>query len=192
MYYKYNENTLRFEKVNWVKMVLKFLAVNAVLFLFVITNVGLSTKTPITDVTEQELIVINRNHDAFTEQKLEKEIKRLNFRFPYIVHAQSLLETGEFTSPIFLENHNLFGMKQAMIRANMAVGTNRSHAYYNDWKESILDYALFYATYLHQLKTEDEYYAYLDARYAEANNYSGTLKKIIKDNNLKERYGFEE
>lgn len=188
MYYKYNKNTLQYQKVNWIRMLLKFIFIFVMLLIVVITNISLNTQSPITQVTESELIVINRNHDEFTEEKLQEEIKRLNFRFPHIVYAQSMLETGSWTSQIYQENHNLFGMKEARIRTNLAEGTNRSHAYYNDWKESVLDYALYYATYLHGLKTEEDYFAYLDNSYAEAQNYVPALKRIISENNLEEMF----
>jgi uncharacterized FlgJ-related protein len=189
MFYKFNKHTLQYEKVNWVQRLLNFITVGVILFVIVITNIGLNTKQPITQVTEQELIIINRNHDKFTPEKLEEEIKRLNFRFPHIVYAQSILETGTWTSPIFKENHNLFGMKEARIRTNLAEGTHRSHAYYNNWRESVYDYALYYATYLHSIRTEDDYFDYLDASYAEATNYVGALKKIIEEEELKEKFG---
>lgn len=194
MYYKYNKNTLRFEKVNWVKMLLNFVAINVIVFIFVIMNVGLSRPSSITDVTEQELIVINKNHDEFSEEKLEKEIKSYNLKYPYIVHAQSILETGHWTSPIYKENNNLFGMREAKKRPNVALGTKNSHAYYTNWKKSLEDYVLYNASYLFREvdDTEDEYYAYLDKAYAEAKNYSGTLREIVNKYNLKEVYGFDE
>lgn len=188
MFYKYNKETLQYQKVKWVQKLLKFITMFVVLLLLVATNMSLNTKSPITEVTESELIIINRNHDEFNPTKLQEEIKRLNFRFPHIVYAQSMLETGSWTSTIYQENHNLFGMKEARIRTNLAEGTNRSHAYYNNWKESLLDYAFYYATYLHELKSEEDYYAYLDASYAEASNYVGALKVIIEDNNLVEMF----
>ena len=194
MYYKFNKNTLQYQKVNWIRLVLRFVAVNVILVVILVANLGLSQRAPITDVTEQELVVINMNHDKFSEEKLEKEIKSYNLKYPYIVHAQSILETGHWTSPIYKENNNLFGMRQAKQRPNVALGTKNSHAYYSNWKKSLEDYVLYNASYLFREvdDTEDEYYAYLDKAYAEAKNYSGTLKEIVKKYNLKERYGFED
>ncbi|TPN88837.1 glucosaminidase domain-containing protein [Aquimarina algicola] len=56
------------------------------------------------------------------------------------IYAQAWLETGGFTSAIFKENHNLFGMRQAKVRKNFATGTNRSHATYKNHLDSIRDY----------------------------------------------------
>jgi len=187
-FYKYNKNSLQFEEVKWIKSALKSLSVVVVLFFIVITNLGLSDKTPITQLTEEQVIIINRNHDNFTPEKLETEINRMNFRFPHIVYAQSMLETGSWTAPIYIENHNLFGMKEAKVRPTTARGTKRNHAYYDNWKESVLDYTLYYASYLRNLQTEEEYFEYLDASYAEDTDYVSILKKIIEENNLKEKF----
>jgi hypothetical protein len=52
--------------------------------------------------------------------------------------------------------------------------------------ESVYDYAFYQCRYLGGVRNEKEYFAALDASYAEANYYSGTLKQIIKKENLKE------
>jgi uncharacterized FlgJ-related protein len=96
------------------------------------------------------------------------------------VLAQAKLESGYFKSTIFLENNNMFGMREAKLRANLAKGTNRSHAYYDSWQDSLLDYALYYSTYLHKIKTEGEYFEYLKQNYAEDPSYVQRLKQIIK------------
>ncbi len=79
-------------------------------------------------------------------------------------------------------------MKEARIRATLAKGTNRNHAYYDSWQESLYDYALFYNTYLHDIKTEGEYYGYLQQYYAEDPNYVERLKNIINNKKLKEKF----
>ena len=42
---------------------------------------------------------------AFSQDALVKELKRLNIRFPHIVLAQSILETGYWESRIYQENN---------------------------------------------------------------------------------------
>lgn len=60
------------------------------------------------------------------------------------VFAQAAFETGNFTSDIFKENNNLFGMKLPTIRATLATGTNRNHATFKTVSDSITDFALYH------------------------------------------------
>jgi flagellum-specific peptidoglycan hydrolase FlgJ len=76
-------------------------------------------------------------------------------------------------------------MKEARVRLNTAQGTERSHAYYNTWQESLMDYALYAATYLKTLSTEEQYYTYLEQNYAEDPDYVKKLKKLITTQELK-------
>jgi flagellum-specific peptidoglycan hydrolase FlgJ len=115
-------------------------------------------------------------------------LKDLNVKFPYIVMAQSIQETGHWKSGIFLENHNLFGMKEAQRRITTAEGTNRNHAYYNHWRESVYDYAFYQCRYLNGIHTESDYFTYLGASYAEDSSYVERLKKVIEKEGLKELF----
>lgn len=58
------------------------------------------------------------------------------------ITSQAAFETGGFTSTIFKENNNLFGMKSA--GQSLVVGENRGHAVYNSIEDSIKDYAKWY------------------------------------------------
>ena len=137
---------------------------------------------------ETELLVLEAEEDQFSQEALVEELKKLNVRFPHIVLAQAILETGYYESIIYQENHNLFGMKQARARATTAKGTQLGHAYYDHWKESVTDYALYQAAYLNKLRTEKKYLNYLDKNYAEASNYDKHLVDIINRHNLKELF----
>jgi hypothetical protein len=120
-------------------------------------------------------------------EEIEETIYKMNFRYPHIVLAQAKLESANFSSTIFIENNNLFGMKQARTRPTTATGTSRSHATYNSWKDSIIDYALYASTYLHG-KSEYEYYAYLGRNYAQDPDYVNKLKHIVQTENLVFKY----
>jgi uncharacterized FlgJ-related protein len=138
---------------------------------------------------EEKVIIINEiEKDAFSQDALVEELKRLNIRFPHIVLAQSMLETGHFESNVFRANNNLFGMKQARQRCTTARGTNLNHAYYDNWKESVMDYALFQSAYLRNLKTEAQYFSYLDRNYAEAQNYDQAVKNMIDKYDLEDLF----
>jgi hypothetical protein len=137
---------------------------------------------------EPNTIVINVKDTTndFTEEKLIDLLKTLNIKHPHIVLAQAKLESGHFTSKIFKENHNLFGMKEARVRINTANGTQYNHAYYSNWRESVYDYAFYQCRYLGRINTEEEYFSYLNQNYAESPNYVQSLKTLIEKEKLKD------
>jgi uncharacterized FlgJ-related protein len=137
---------------------------------------------------ETELVILESEEEQFSQEALVEELKRLNVRFPHIILAQAILETGYYDSRVFKENNNLFGMKEARARATTAKGTQLGHAYYDHWKESVTDYALYQAAYLNKLRTETRYLNYLDRNYAEAKNYDQALQQIIERHQLKELF----
>jgi hypothetical protein len=186
MYYKFNENTLLPEKVNLTsKSLIGLGAVVGALLIFGFTQ---NPSNNVVNLSQEEKLIVIREYNEFSEVKLIAKIAELNFRFPHIILAQAKLESGHFKSTIFLENNNMFGMKEAKLRSNLAKGTNRNHAYYTTWQESVIDYALYYSTYLHDIKTEGEYFEYLKQNYAEDKTYVQRLKQIIKKQDLKNKF----
>jgi uncharacterized FlgJ-related protein len=163
---------------------MKVLAVIAVIF----SALSLTIHNDIKDHTESEIMLIMAKHDKFSTDKLLVMIKELNFSFPDIVYAQAILETDNFKSRIFIENNNLFGMKQAVKRITKARCSQYDHAYYKNWMESVDDYALYSSTYLSSLKTESDYFEYLSQNYAEDSQYVTKLKNIITSMNLKSKF----
>jgi uncharacterized FlgJ-related protein len=180
--YRFNKETLDFEKISILKYVKYLLAIIAIMF-----TIGFATapRAEVKNLSQEEKLIVIREYSEFTETALIAKIKALNFKYPHIVLAQTYLETGHYKSVIFKENHNMFGMREAAQRANLAKGTNRNHAYYDNWQDSLLDYALYYSTYLYGIKTEGEYFEYLRQNYAEDRTYVDRLKEIIKKRNLK-------
>jgi hypothetical protein len=157
---------------------------------------GTFTLTHITDrhlvletiTPEERMIIINQNKRTFSEDALVSMLIELNVKFPHIVLAQSIVETGHWTSRIFMENHNLFGMKEAYVRVHTAKGTQHNHAYYDNWEESVYDYAFYQCRYLSSIKTEEEYFQYLSKSYAEAPDYVQSLNRVITNENLREKF----
>jgi uncharacterized FlgJ-related protein len=123
-----------------------------------------------------------REENVFSKEKLKEYILQLNIKFPQIVLAQAELESGNFTSPIFKENHNFFGMKCAKLRPTTNKGENKGHAYFDTWRDCVVDYAFYSAAYLNEIKTEAEYLDYLRQNYAEDPNYVDKLKQIMDRN----------
>jgi flagellum-specific peptidoglycan hydrolase FlgJ len=129
-------------------------------------------------IMETRAILLNPEQDAFHEDSMITMLKRINIRYPHIVIAQSRLETSNWQSNIFYENQNLFGMKQARSRVSLAQGTQNGHAVYSHWRESVLDYAIYQSRYLSQIRSEEQYYQYLSANYAEDTNYVNKIRNI--------------
>ena len=100
---------------------------------------------------------------------------------PYII-AQAEHETGGFTSPIFEENNNMFGMKEPSIRKTTAKGTSRGHAVFDNLEDSIADLVLYFEhfNYPFHFVNLSAYVNYLKERgYFEdtiENYYNGTSK----------------
>jgi len=187
MIYKYDKVTLNYKKVTgkWVLITLGIIIViSAVLSLFTLRNIN-----EVKFISEETKAIILREADKdkeFSEQKLKEYILSLNVKFPHIVVAQAQKESGMGTSPMFRSNKNLFGLKCATKRPTTNKGEENGHAYYDDWHESVQDYAFLQAAYMHDLKTEDEYYQYLQQYYAEDPNYVVVLKQIVQQRKLKE------
>jgi len=131
-------------------------------------------------ITEETRMLVINQENEFSEVKLKEYIIGLNIKFPHIVFAQAKLESGYFKSTIFRENNNLFGMKIATRRPTTNKGENRGHAVFDNWKESVLDYAFYQARFLGDIKTEGEYIQYLKANYAEDPGYVDKVIKLSK------------
>jgi uncharacterized FlgJ-related protein len=187
MFYKFDRNTLQYKKDHkkiWIALPLVILLMVGSFFF------GRFVRLNALDIFEKELFIINvdARKNKFTEEKFVEELKRLNVKFPYIIMGQAIVETSNFESKIFKENHNLFGMKQAIFRINTAKGTQYSHAYYENWFESVYDYAFYQCRYLSDIDTEDEYYSFLAKYYAEDPLYVSKVKNAILKQNLKELF----
>lgn len=194
MLYTYCKKELNYKQIKTSKLlkVLLGLAVFATLGFTLAINNATNTafETELEEMPyEEKVIIINEiEKDAFSQEALVEELKRLNVKFPHIVLAQAMIESGHFQSNIFMANNNLFGMKQARQRCTTAKGTNLNHAYYDNWKESVMDYALFQSAYLRKLKTEAQYLEYLDRNYAEAQDYDSAVKRMIEAHDLEELF----
>lgn len=110
-------------------------------------------------------------------------IFELRLEHPYIVYSQAIIESGNFTSNIWKENNNMFGMKMPERRATLAIGINKGHSVYRSWKECIVDYALFQSSYLRGL-SEEEYFVKVGNSYAEDGSYE---KKVREAKNQHKR-----
>ena len=117
--------------------------------------------------------------NQFSEGRLRSKLNELNVRFVDVAVAQAKLETNTFRSNIFVENNNLFGMKEATMRINLAKGSQHGHAYYDTWEDSVLDYAMWCASYAKHCRTDEQFLQLLNGYYAEDPNYVAKLRTIM-------------
>jgi hypothetical protein len=188
--FKINPTTLEPQPFNVLRKIIITTAIATTALSSVFLYIGYDLGSNVlTGLSEEEKLVIIQEHNQFSEEKLIDKLKELNVKFPYIVFAQSKLETGNFTSKIFRENSNCFGMREAKQRITTAKGTEHNHAYYASWGESVYDYAFYQCRYLSGINTEEQYFQYLGQSYAENPNYVSVLKDMIIKENLKARFG---
>lgn len=179
--YTYNTKTLKYRKANFIKLLFYILCGLLVFMIVSITIIKVkdtliyNTETQI----ESPIIVIEKDTNTFSKENLIAYIDNINIKFPKIVYAQACIETGYFTSSIFKENNNLFGMKCARSRCYTHQGPFRGHAKYENWKMSVIDYALYQSAYLRKLNTEAQYYQYISENYAQDPNYINKVKSIV-------------
>jgi hypothetical protein len=188
--FKINPDTLELQSFSVFKKTIVIVTIISIILgsasLYIGYNLGRNTLISLTD--EEKLIII-QEYNKFNEDKLIDKLKELNVNFPYIALAQAKLETGNYTSKIFRESNNLFGMKEAKSRITTAKGTQFNHAYYESWTESVYDFAFHQCRYLPNIRNEEQYFQYLGQNYAEDPNYINRLKDIINKENIKSKFG---
>lgn len=89
----------------------------------------------------QALIVVPVDYDSLILVTLWKN--NVSIDLSYIILAQAKHETWGFTSDIFIENNNFFGIKEAKKRKRTCIGTNRGHAVYSSLEDCVLDYIYY-------------------------------------------------
>lgn len=171
----YNTETLQIKRFTIKNLVYTLCVIG-----FVFIGLGFTGAVQFNSLIEKIPVIIRMNEDEFSEDNLRSEIKRLNLKFEDIILAQYRVETGNGSSKIFKENHNLFGMKISKLRPTTAIGENYNHAFYKNWKESVLDYAFWQQQNARGIDSEEEYYKLLEGMYAEDDAYVLRLKKNLK------------
>lgn len=111
-------------------------------------------------------------------------LKTLGVKHYKIAYAQSILESGTYTSKICKENNNLFGMRLAKKRKTTALGQRNGFAYYQDYIHSIMDYKLYqdycFGSKLNEMSTTEYMYALKKAGYWEDSTYISKIQSVIK------------
>ena len=174
--FKYDSENLVYRRTN---KILKYRIIVAVLFISVFFLSFIAAKKPDKEYIKTEITIKERDY----KKTVFEMIDELPFEYPEIVKAQALIESGNFKSEVFLHNLNPYGMRLPLQRITTAKGSNLNHAVYESVEQATLDRLLFETKYLHGLSRE-QYFQYLDRVYATGDNYSKTLKQIIKKNKL--------
>lgn len=139
-----------------------------------------------TDVIQTAHATLNKsvvvNEDAFSQEKLLEYMRKLKIKHLEFTFAQTQIESAYYSSPIFNENGNMFGMKEAYQRPTTCIGTNRNHANYENWRDAVVDFAIFQARVLAKVKNRKEYREYIGKYYAEDKEYLKKVDAKIKEN----------
>jgi flagellum-specific peptidoglycan hydrolase FlgJ len=133
--------------------------------------------TSFTTINKTESVSIT--HELLYEQITEKNIK-----FPEVVFAQAVLESGHFKAPIFTTKNNLFGMKVPKKRETTAINKGKKgYAKYHSWDSSIDDYLLWQEFTLKNKSqlTKSQYLSLLGKIYAKDKKYISSLKRVISE-----------
>lgn len=91
--------------------------------------------------TLEEVIITPQDYEFIILEELWKN--GVSVDLSYIILAQAKHETWDFTSKIFIENNNVFGLKQAKKRKTTCTGTNRGHGTYASIEDCVLDYIYY-------------------------------------------------
>ena len=111
----------------------------------------------------QKMVVVV---DTPTIELVRAEILRLEIKYPEIVLAQSVLETGWYKSRRCLEDHNLFGFR-----------SKKGYLLYDSWESSVGAYSKWQIKYY---KGDEDYYQFLaDIGYFEDSTYIVKVKQLV-------------
>jgi len=106
---------------------------------------------------------------AQTSTDIMKELRRQKVPHSHIVLAQARIETGNFSSPLFRQTNNLFGMKNG-----------ERYARYKTWRDSIRDYKLRISS---RYKGGSYYMFLKNIGYAQDPEYNAKLRHIVRTSN---------
>ena len=115
----------------------------------------------------------------FNTANMLKIMDEIGIEYPDIVMAQAKIETAHFTSKIFRENNNLFGMKLPEKRSTTATGEQYNHATYTSWRQSVIDYKIWQDRVLTKVHSRRAYLRYLSKYYATDKQYVNLIKRMI-------------
>lgn len=152
---------------------------------FLITWRGLLLLVPLV-VLFLKLSKIKKRQTVMTTTDKSEATKVLTYLIAFgvkpqqarFITAQAGHETGNFTSAIYKENNNCFGMKFPRLRKTMATGINKGHAVFNSLHDCIKDFLLYYrfVSLLEVYSSIEEYVSALKKR----NYFEADLNEYVR------------
>ena len=134
--------------------------------------------------TEGQVLNLGKDPDnTISYVNVYKAIVEMGIKFPDIVFAQAILESGNFKSKLTKLNNNLFGMKLAKVRETTAIGKGKGgYAKYETWIHSIEDYS-HWQNFMMKNKdlSRKQYLNLLGKIYATDRFYVSRLNRKIKE-----------
>lgn len=113
-------------------------------------------------------IKANNNDTLLTKEQVYELLVEIDVKYPEIVLAQAILETGHFKSSLCIKNHNLFGFR-----------TRNGYLSFDSWIESCYYYKGWQDRYYND--TEDYYNFLIIINYAEDKGYINKIKTIVRN-----------
>lgn len=102
---------------------------------------------------------------------LKTALEYYEIRYPDIVYAQAVLETGHFKSTVCLNYNNLFGLYNSK---------KKEYYKFNHWSESVVAYKEWIQK---KYEPPEDYYSFLyRIHYGSDPKYTHKLKKIVNKN----------
>lgn len=111
-------------------------------------------------------IIEKAKPNELTIENLYAALKKHGIKYPKIVLAQAILETGRFRSRVCNENNNLFGLRH-------------SNGYYvfDHWEESVIAYK---SKMQYKHRDNENYYAFLKRiGYSTSKDYVRRVREIV-------------
>lgn len=131
-------------------------------------NVPVKGTTVIQTDTIRDTVYAKLEIPSLCAESVMNELLKQEVPFPHIVLAQSILETGHYTSRLSRTHNNIFGMKKG-----------NSYRKYDNYIECITDYK----KRISSRYKEGDYYAFLEKiGYAEGSEYTTLLKDVVRRN----------
>jgi uncharacterized FlgJ-related protein len=111
-------------------------------------------------------------------------IKSYGIKYPDLVFAQCMLESGDLKSKLSTRNHNVFGMRLPKKRKTKAIGEFHKYAMYDTWMRSVEDYKLYqdYIFKTYHIHNRASYIRYLNKKYSEVKDYCIRVNRVLKNN----------
>lgn len=178
----YDKNSLLPVKFNGVKWLIIFFLI--LLSVFLLSAAIFKQEKEVAYIQTETNVNLTHNH-TFSKENLIADIQEMPFKYKSVILAQAILESGNFKSPVFRENNNLFGFRLASQRLTFSKESNMGYAVFKNYRQSVQERLIYEAKYMHGLSRK-QYMAYLDKVYARSGgkSYSEEIENIIVQNNI--------